>query len=35
MEDLKAAVTPYAENEVVRSMIRKYTEMYPAKVVHM
>jgi DNA polymerase-3 subunit epsilon len=35
MEELKAAVTPYAENEVVRSMIRKYTEMYPGKVVHM
>jgi len=35
VEDIKAAVTPYAENEVVRSMIRKYTEMYPGKVVHM
>lgn len=32
-ESLKLAVTPYAENEVIKAMIRKYTERYPAKIV--
>ncbi|TAG11950.1 MAG: DNA polymerase III subunit epsilon [Sphingobacteriia bacterium] len=32
-ESLKLVVTPYAENEVIKGMIRKYTERYPAKIV--
>ena len=34
-EDIKAAVTPYADNLVIRSMIRKYSERHPAKVLVM
>ena len=30
-EDIKSAVTPYADNLVIQSMIRKYSERYPSK----
>lgn len=30
---VKEAVTPYAENEVIKSMLRKYLERYPHRVV--
>lgn len=30
---IKEAVTPYAENEVIKSMLRKYLERYPHRVV--
>ena len=29
---IKSSITPYAENEVLKSMIRKYVERYPHKV---
>jgi len=32
IEELKLKLTPYPENEVVRSMIRTYVERYPSKV---
>lgn len=32
-ENLKTIVTPYAENEVIKSMIRRYTERHPNRVV--
>ena len=32
IEKIKSAITPYAENEVLKSMIRKYVERYPHKV---
>ncbi len=32
LEKIKSAITPYAENEVLKSMIRKYVERYPYKV---
>jgi len=31
---VKEAVTTYAENEVIKSMLRKYLERYPHRVVH-
>ncbi len=33
LEKIKAQLTAYPENEVIRSMIRSYAERYPAKVV--
>jgi DNA polymerase-3 subunit epsilon len=33
MAAVKEAVTPYAENEVIKSMLRKYLERYPHRVV--
>ncbi len=33
LDTLKAQLTQYPENEVIRSMIRNYTDKYPAKVV--
>lgn len=35
LNTLKSHLTHYPENEVIRSMIRNYTERYPAKVVRM
>jgi DNA polymerase-3 subunit epsilon len=35
LDTLKSYLTHYPENEVIRSMIRNYTERYPAKVVRM
>jgi len=32
IDTLKEKLTPYPENEVIRSMIRQYVERYPAKV---
>ena len=32
LEDLKAQLTPYPENEVIRSMISSFVEKYPHKV---
>ena len=33
LEALKEQLTMYPENEVIRSMIRNYTERYPSKVI--
>ncbi len=33
LSDIKALLTEYPENEVIRSMIRNYADKYPAKVV--
>lgn len=35
IDELKLGLTPYPENEVVRSMIRNYAERYPAKVLRL
>lgn len=35
LENIKAQLTEYPENEVIRSMIRNYTEKFPSKVVKM
>lgn len=32
IDEIKAAVTPYADNLVIQSMIKKYVEKFPAKV---
>ncbi|MDP1844918.1 MAG: exonuclease domain-containing protein [Sediminibacterium sp.] len=32
IDDIKAAVTPYANNLVIQTMIKKYAEKFPAKV---
>ncbi|MEI6265379.1 MAG: exonuclease domain-containing protein [Sphingobacteriia bacterium] len=32
LEKIRSAITPYAENEVLKSMIRKYVERYPHRV---
>ncbi len=33
LDELKEHLTMYPENEVIRSMIRNYTERYPSKVI--
>jgi DNA polymerase-3 subunit epsilon len=35
LENIKAQLTEYPENEVIRSMIRNYTEKFPKKVVRL
>ncbi len=35
IENIKSQLTEYPENEVIRSMIRNYTDKFPAKVVRM
>jgi DNA polymerase-3 subunit epsilon len=34
-EEIKSLLTPYPENEVLRSMIRTYAERYPAQVIEL
>lgn len=35
LEKLKKHITPYPENEVIRSMIRQYVDKYPSKVLRL